>query len=317
MAKKRGKGVLLGIQVVGFVAFCAVIAGGQPLFTQEIPLLNALTDEEAAAGWQSLFNGRDLLGWRTPEANQGNSPGLSGWGIRDSAITSLTGSEQAIVSRETFDNFELSLEWSVGTGGDGGVFLRVWKDDVNLRHISPQVQIIDNDANKFGADPNTWAGACAYLYPPSEDMTRPVGLFNHLKVLMVGGHVEHWLNGAKVVEYQIGNEDWKARLGKSMYKAYPDLGSGTRGYIGLQQLMASDRYRNIKIRALDPSTSIRFQSVRRPPPTGGAAARFDTQGRLLKGLQETALIRWAAVPAARQPSGSGLDPAYFLSRAKD
>jgi hypothetical protein len=258
---------LAGGQVLFRAAAFGCMVMGSGLQAASVPALpseepNTLTQEERDAGWKLMFNGQDLAGWRPPLSG---TVAPTGWTILDGSIANTLNTYSSIVSTEVFDNFELSLEWKVGKGGNGGLFYRVWKEDADIQHVSPQAQIIDNEANIYGTDPNTWAGACAWLYPPAADMTRPVGEFNKIRIVVVNNHVEHWLNGTKVVEYVIGSADWKARLSRSPLSPYQDLGSGFRGRIGLQHLTNLVRFRNIKIRPMGiPQGVLSHRSARRP-----------------------------------------------------
>lgn len=215
--------------------------------SESAPTLNALSREDEEAGWKLLFNGRDLSGWRIRDS----SSVPTGWVVRDSALAFAGRGPTSILSTEAFADFELTMEWKVGMGADAGIYLRVWNEKSPPSQVSPEVQLVDNLWNTAGMEPKQTAGACTHLYAPAFDATAPVGQWNRLKVTAVGGRVTHWLNDRKVVEYEIGSDDWRSRLSRSPLKAWPDLGSGTRGFIGLQQFSTAARFRNLKVRPLD------------------------------------------------------------------
>jgi hypothetical protein len=211
-----------------------------------------LTREEEETGWRLLFNGSDLSGWRLRDT----SAAPTNWIVRDSALSFGGKGSTAILSTEAFGDFELTLDWRLGVGDDAGIFLRVWNEKDVPSHVSPEVQLVDNLWNVSGMEPKQSAGACTHLYAPAFDATSPLGQWNHIKVVAVGGKVTHWLNDRKVVDYEIGGEDWRSRLARSPLKAYPKLGSGERGFIALQQSSTSVRFRNVKIRPLGQAMGI-------------------------------------------------------------
>ena len=110
--------------------------------------------------------------------------------------------------------------------------------------------MLDNARHADGAKPLTSAGSCYALYPPSKDVTKPVGEWNETRIVARGNHVEHWLNGTKLLEFEIGSADWKARVAASKFKVYPGFGEQPKGRIGLQDHGNAVWYRNIRIREL-------------------------------------------------------------------
>jgi hypothetical protein len=116
-------------------------------------------------------------------------------------------------------------------------------------HVAPEYQVIDN-AYKDGLKPGQFAAANYDLHPPSRDVTKPVGSWNQTRILARGAHVEHWLNGVKVVEYELWTPDWEQRVRQSKFKDYPSYGRSRRGYIGLQDHGDRVAFRNIKIREI-------------------------------------------------------------------
>jgi hypothetical protein len=112
------------------------------------------------------------------------------------------------------------------------------------------MQILDN-AEYRGRDKSQTAGACYDLYAPVKDVTRPRGEWNAVRVVVDGPHVEHWLNGVKLLEYELGSDDWNARVAKSKFsKMQRFLHPPTKGHICLQDHTARIEYRNIKLRPL-------------------------------------------------------------------
>jgi hypothetical protein len=194
--------------------------------------------------WRSLFDGKTTAGWRG--YRQKTMP--EGWKVVDGALT-RAGKGGDIITVDQFDDFELVLEWKVAPGANSGVFFRVTENDEIMWHAAPEIQIIDN-AYKGGLKPAQTAGANYDLHAPSKDVSRKPGEWNELRILVKGNHVEQWLNGVEVVEYEIASDDWERRVQASKFKEYPAYGRARRGHIGLQDHGDAVAYRNIRVREL-------------------------------------------------------------------
>jgi hypothetical protein len=196
-------------------------------------------------GWRPLFDGKTLNGWRGYK--KAEPP--AGWKVEDGVLV-RTAAGGDLVSEEEFGDFELSIEWKISEGGNSGIFYRALEDTGAIWHNAPEYQILDNAKHKDGQNPLTSAGACYALYPPSKDVTKPVGQWNETRIVARGKHVEHWLNGTKLLEYEVGSGDWQKRVAASKFKVYPKFGEQTKGRIGLQDHESLVWYRNIRIREL-------------------------------------------------------------------
>jgi hypothetical protein len=254
VSRAFGLGGILAMKCVflsGSVALISLVAAC--LHAQEAPL-NTLTDAEKKAGFKLLFDGRTTDGWRGYKMKQ--MP--PGWKVIDGVLTRVAGGAGGkgagggddIVTKGEYDNFELRLQWRVGKGVNSGILYRAIEDAVTSWHVAPEMQVLDNTG--FG-DPNPLhhAGALYDLYAPSKDMTRPISEWNDVRLIANGNHVEHWLNGVKVVECEIGSKDWNERVAKSKFKDKPNFAKATKGYIVLQDHSGKIEYRNIRIRPLD------------------------------------------------------------------
>ncbi|MCI0348495.1 MAG: DUF1080 domain-containing protein, partial [Acidobacteriales bacterium] len=120
-------------------------------------------------------------------------------------------------------------------------------------HYAPEVQILDNTAYPT-RDKKQLAGACYDLYQPSKDVTKPPGQWNLMRIVVNRAHAEHWMNGEKVVQYEVWSDDWKARVAESKHKGRPQFGMIKKGPICLQDHTDRIEFRNIKIRVL-PATA--------------------------------------------------------------
>jgi hypothetical protein len=152
-----------------------------------------------------------------------------------------------IVTLESFSNFELQLEYKIVAEGNSGLLYRISEEPITAWHYAPEVQILDNTAHPT-RDKRQLSAACYDLYAPVKDATKPVGQWNHLRLVVHGAQVEHWLNGEKVVEYEIGSQDWKQRVAQSKFKDKPKFATFSSGPICLQDHSDRIEFRSIKIR---------------------------------------------------------------------
>lgn len=222
------------------------VATAAPRATQmRVPAPNTLTAAEKAAGWQLLFDGKTTAGWRGFRKTE--MP--AGWTIENGALT-RTAAASDIVTVDQFENFELAFDWMVKPASNSGVFYRVTEDSTAVWHSAPEYQILDNAGHEDGKKAETSAGSIYALYAPARDVTRKPGEWNQARIVVKGAHVEHWLNGVKLVECEIGSPDWNARVMQSKFKAYPQFAKAPRGFIAIQDHGDWVSYRNIKIRLM-------------------------------------------------------------------
>jgi hypothetical protein len=215
-------------------ALVMLVLAGAPLGGQQA---------KGDSGWRSLLPQDAAAVWRG--YRQQTLP--DGWQVIDGALT-RAGKGGDIITREQFTDFELTLEYNVAPGANSGVFFRVVEDDPVMWHEAPEIQVIDNARTDLR--PEQTAGANYDLHVPLRDVSRPAGQWNELRILVKGNHVEHWLNGTKVIEYELGSDDWKKRVQASKFKQYPRFGTARRGHIGLQDHGDRVAYRSIRIREL-------------------------------------------------------------------
>jgi len=208
--------------------------------------LNALTPAERTAGWRLLFDGRTTSGWRNFKRDSIGA----GWQVVDGALTRAQPGAGDIITRDKFKNFELSLEWKIAPGGNSGIFYRASEDDDAVYWTAPEMQVLDDAHHPDGESRLTAAGANYGLDPSAAGVAKPAGEWNEVRLVVNGHHVEHWLNGVKVVEYELGSPAWEAKVKASKFAPHVHYGRNTEGYIGLQDHGDQVSYRNIKIRVL-------------------------------------------------------------------
>jgi hypothetical protein len=206
---------------------------------------NLLSPAERAAGWQLLFDGRTTDGWRAFRAD--SMP--SGWRVQDGALTRVAEAGD-IVTRAEFANFELALEWKVAPRGNSGIMFRVTEDSDATYKSGPEMQVLDDAGHRDGLSRLTAAGANYGLDPAPAGIVKPAGAWNAVRLVVNGAHVEHWLNGVKVVEYELWTPAWTAKVQASKFGQWPGFGMARRGHIALQDHGDRVAYRAIKIRIL-------------------------------------------------------------------
>jgi hypothetical protein len=196
--------------------------------------------------WRVLFDGKLLdtfRGWRSDGMPQG-------WHVVDGTLAK-EGHVDDLVTRDQFGNFELELEWKIGRAGNSGVFYRGTREYDEIYWSGPEYQLLDDANAHDGRNPLTAAASAYGLYAPPPGVVKPFGEWNKTRIVIRGDHVEHWLNGRKVVEYDLGSPEWSAKVAASKFSAYPHYGLAKTGLIGIQgDHPGSLALRHIRIRVL-------------------------------------------------------------------
>ena len=179
--------------------------------------------------WHSLLEDSSAKAWRGWES--ADLP--KGWTVKHGVI-SKDGEVDDLVTREQYANFELELEWKLGKAGNSGVFYRGTREYDHIYWSAPEYQLLDDANAPDGRSRLTSAAAAYALYPATAGVVKPFDQWNTTRIVVNGGHVEHWLNGQKVVEYELWSPDWKEKVAASKFVKYPNYGLAKKGYIGIQ-----------------------------------------------------------------------------------
>lgn len=217
---------------------------------------NALTSEEQAAGWRLLFDGQTLAGWR---AFKSEAP-PTGWQAVDGELV-RTAKSGDLVSVAEFGDFELRLQWKNVDGGNSGIMYRVGLSEPRTIHTGPEFQILDTAlipvliAKGMKLGPQHTTGAIADVVPPVADVARPNGVWNDTRIVVRGWHVEHWLNGTKIVDVDLDSASGREQIARSKFGEMPKFATLARGRIALQDHDGRVSFRAVKIRELAPTAS--------------------------------------------------------------
>lgn len=206
---------------------------------------NSLTEAEKEAGWRLLFDGQKIDGWRKYASDTFPE---EGWVVENGTLHKQAGVRPGdIMTRETFENFEFAWEWKLLAKGNNGVkYFIIPERKATVGH---EYQMIDD---AIVEDPYSGNASFYLVVKPRPDKpNRPMGRWNQSRIAVKGNHVEHWLNGVKVLEYECGSEAIMTQVPKTKFKKFPGFGEKVRGHILLTDHKDPCWFRNIKIRELD------------------------------------------------------------------
>jgi hypothetical protein len=234
---------------------------------EETAASNFLTEKEKADGWILLFDGESFEGWRglgidgIPEGH---------WVIEDDAIKKVPSADVPLmedgqplvggdlVTIQTFENFELCFEWRISPAGNSGIKYNV-SEEMSISYppsraaLGFEYQILDDDGHPDAQASDSHTAAALYdLIVPRSKILKPVGEFNTARIIFQGNHGEHWLNGAKVLEYDLETPQMEGLINASKYNDITDFAKKRKGHIVLQDHTDAVWFRNIKLRIIEP-----------------------------------------------------------------
>ena len=193
--------------------------------------------------WKSLSDPSAWRGYKTDTIP-------SRWTFEE-GVLSKTRPVGDIVSKDEYGNFELQLEWRIGEAGNSGIFYRGSEEFDHIYWSGPEYQLLDNIKASDNKTPLTRAGAAYGLYPAPDGHVKPVGEWNQTRIVVKDAHVEHWLNGFKLLEYELWSPDWEAKVKASKFGEWANYGRAKKGHIALQgDHNGALAFRNIRIREL-------------------------------------------------------------------
>jgi hypothetical protein len=225
----------------GFVALLALAAlvsssparAGHPPGKHPRTAWHPLVEKSSAKDWR---------GWKSADFP-------AGWSVADGVI-SKDGDVDDLVTRNEFANFELELEWKIGTGGNAGIFYRGTREYDHIYWSAPEYQLLDDANAPDGKNRLTSAAAAYALYAAPAGVVHAAGEWNATRLVVNGAHVEHWLNGQQIVAYELWTDEWKRMVAQSKFKDHPRYAMARRGAIGIQDHGDWIAFRAIRIREL-------------------------------------------------------------------
>lgn len=257
--KKKRRHQQLGVSnwIASFFAMVLLfMVGACSQSISEEAAINTLTQEEQEAGWELLFDGQDPSAQWTGKGSE-TFP-TEGWIVEDGVFKVLSGRKGGdIITREQFSDFEFVLEFRLTDSANTGIkyFVSPLEGENGSTSLNgPEYQIIDDfkhESVKDGISPETSTASLYLLYEPEGKVLHEIGEWNQAKIVAQGTHVEHWLNGTKVLEYERGSPDFQARVTNTKFNEYrTSYGESEFGHILLQDHNDEAHFRNIKIRRL-------------------------------------------------------------------
>lgn len=228
-----------------FVHLASILLGAQVLAADPA---NQLSAEEKANGWKLLFDGETPHGWHSFKRT---SFPATGWVIEDGWLHCLGKDGGDVLSDREYEQFDLRWEWKLEPAGNSG--LKYFVLESRNSALGHEYQMLDDRLNpdgKAAEGKRVTASFYDVLKPSVAPPTRPLGEVNQSRILVNANHVEHWLNGTKVLEYECGSDAVKAAVAASKFKTVTGFGNRVSGRLLLQDHHSNVWFRNIKIRDL-------------------------------------------------------------------
>jgi len=213
--------------------------------THAAPKHNTLSAKEKKQGWKLLFDGRKIEGWRSYRSNTFPK---DGWVVENGTLHKQAGKRPGdIMTVNTYENYEFAWEWKLPEKGNNGVkYFIIQERKATVGH---EYQMIDDTVVKDDYSGN--ASFYLVVKPRKDKPNKPMGQWNSSRIVVKGNHVEHWLNGMKVLEYECGSPEIMNQVPKTKFKKWPGFGKKVKGHILLTDHKDPCWFRNLKIRVLD------------------------------------------------------------------
>lgn len=221
--------------------------------TIEVAPASQLTEQQKAEGWQLLFDGQTTNGWQIFKARENNTweviDGTLHCKALDETVTGVGDKRADIMTTDEYENFELSFDWKIGVQGNSGVMFRVTEEFEQPYYSGPEFQLMD-DAGFPNETANHLNGSNYGMHPAGKTNTKPAGEWNTSKLVANKNHVEHWLNGDKVVEYELNSPEWMAIKKAGKWNEAARYGAASKVHIVLQDHGSEAWFRNVMIKPM-------------------------------------------------------------------
>jgi len=207
---------------------------------------NELSAQEQADGWQLLFNGKDMSLWRNYQKADLNPA----WQIDDGAMKLSAKGGGDILTKASYQNFELQLDWKISEAGNSGIFILADETGQMIYSHAPEIQIIDNERHPDNKLASHLAGSLYDMVPSPVSSHKKAGEWNHSRIKLDQGTLDVWHNGEHVTQVSIGSEQWQKWVAASKFANWQGFAAAKTGHIGLQDHGDAVWFKNIKIREL-------------------------------------------------------------------
>lgn len=257
---------LLGVSIASLIVVSCRTEQEKKVVQQPESKDNVLSEKDISEGWELLFDGKTFNGWRSlgRDAVQKEH-----WRVEDGTIRKLNSGEVPslpdgqpieggdLMTEEAFDNYELYFEWKITKKGNTGLKYNV-SEEMSQKYGSQyaalgfEYQLLDDKDSTYAGKlkPSQYTGGLYDLVTPKNTKVRPVGEYNSSRIIVNGDQVEHWLNGTKVLSYELGSPKLDSLFQSSKFKDIPQFLNKRKGHIVLQNHKDDAWFKNIKIRKL-------------------------------------------------------------------
>ena len=226
-----------------------VIAFGMMSFVKDAKQKdNTLSKKEKKEGWILLFDGTTMNGWRSYKNKESE-----GWDVKNGELyCKEEGVKKRVdlITNNKYENYELLIDWKIAPKKNSGIIYMVTEENNASYESGPEYQLIDDLGYPSKLSDKQLSGANYDMHAPTAKVAKPAGEFNQTKIVINKGHVEHWLNGTKVVDYQLWTPEWEQVKANSKWKDVKAYGMSKSGHIALQDHGGGVAFKNIKLKPL-------------------------------------------------------------------
>ncbi|MEZ4969715.1 MAG: DUF1080 domain-containing protein [Flavobacteriaceae bacterium] len=257
---------LLGVSIASLIVVSCRTEQEKKIAQQPESKDNVLSEKDISEGWELLFDGKTFNGWRSLGRDTVQK---EHWRVEDGTIRKLNSGEVPslpdgqpieggdLMTEEAFDNYELYFEWKITKKGNTGLKYNV-SEEMSQKYGSQyaalgfEYQLLDDKDSTYAGKlkPSQYTGGLYDLVTPKNTKIRPVGEYNSSRIIVNGDQVEHWLNGTKVLSYELGSPKLDSLFQSSKFKDIPQFLNKRKGHIVLQNHKDDAWFKNIKIRKL-------------------------------------------------------------------
>jgi hypothetical protein len=208
---------------------------------------NTLSGAERDEGWQLLFDGQSLDQWRT----YGQQAAGSEWQVQKGQIVLTQRGGGDLISRKSFKNFELQLQWKIAEGGNSGIFFHADESELPIYVHAAEIQILDDARHPDNKKANRRSGSLYDLIAAPPTSQKPAGAWNHVFISYHNGHLQTWQNEVQTVDINLHSKAFMQLVADSKFADWPGFAENVEGHIGLQDHGDVVSFKNLKIRVLD------------------------------------------------------------------